>query len=307
MSDSDSDSAAMAAAMGFSSFGGKPATKKRKFNATTDAFVEGEELEKIDRGGKKGGGSGGNQVPLGKMRVFGTGGRKDDGTDGYNGREGTEMEMGVLGGDVRGGEMEREREMSTGESESEGPQYIDTSRTPPADEDDGPRYIDTSEPAPVARSTQTQHELSYPPTNEHAPIVAEEENPVSEAEAMEMQRRIDSLLQSIGSAPPLPSNAVGVDDLPYGSSSSKASNVRSHQIPAPSSLPNRPAGGVFSSSRGGGGNSGKGAKNEKWWVDYYDPAFNRNPWEELEKERGLGSVGTWLEMPKGQGRGGQRA
>src|SRR5438045_2046702 len=68
----DEDAAAMAAAMGFSAFGShKPPAKKRKFNPATDAFVSGQELENIDRGGKKGQGSGGNTMPLGKMREFG--------------------------------------------------------------------------------------------------------------------------------------------------------------------------------------------------------------------------------------------
>ncbi|KAK6612545.1 hypothetical protein H4I96_01758 [Botrytis cinerea] len=68
----EDDSAAMAAMMGFSGFGNQDSrSKKRKFNAATDAFVEGAELEKIDRGGKKGQGSGGNQIPLGKTRVIG--------------------------------------------------------------------------------------------------------------------------------------------------------------------------------------------------------------------------------------------
>ena len=69
--DSSNSEAAMAAAMGFSGFGKAPATKKRKYNAKTDAFIDGQELQNIDRGGRKGQGSGGNEVPLGRMRVLG--------------------------------------------------------------------------------------------------------------------------------------------------------------------------------------------------------------------------------------------
>ena len=64
------------------------------------------------------------------------------------------------------------------------------------------------------------------------------------------------------------------------------------------------------SSRGGnsrGGHAGRGERNEKWYLGYYDATFNVNPWEALEKERGLEAVGSWLEYPKNQGRGGQRA
>jgi hypothetical protein len=28
-------------------------------------------------------------------------------------------------------------------------------------------------------------------------------------------------------------------------------------------------------------------RNENWYLDYYDPSFNENPWERLEKEKGL--------------------
>ncbi|ESZ97308.1 hypothetical protein SBOR_2296 [Sclerotinia borealis F-4128] len=109
--DLEDDNAAMAAMMGFSGFGQNPLTKKRKFNAATDAFVEGAEMEKIDRGGKKGQGSGGNQIPLGKMRVLG--------------------EKAV--------ESRNEEEIDLGDDE-EGDQ---------AGEDEGPRYLDTSAPPPI--------------------------------------------------------------------------------------------------------------------------------------------------------------
>jgi hypothetical protein len=66
----DADAQAMAAAMGFSGFG-KPPTKKRRFNPATDGYVDGQELLKLDKGGKKGQGSGGNTVPLGKTRAIG--------------------------------------------------------------------------------------------------------------------------------------------------------------------------------------------------------------------------------------------
>ncbi|CZT45942.1 uncharacterized protein RSE6_06303 [Rhynchosporium secalis] len=330
--DSDSEGAAMAATMGFSSFGGRPATKKRKFNPTTDAFVEGQELEKIDRGGKKGTGSGGNMIPLGKTRVIGGGGgqkREEMRRSVQNEEEiaadhWDEMEMGDKMGN---GGVDEFRE---GEgSEDEGPSYIDTSRTPPAGEDNGPRYIDTSEPPPMVVAC------------EPATVVAED--PVSQAEALEMQRRIDAILQSIGSAPPPPSDESNI--LPSGNHTQRTTNMLSPLLPPPENLPNRAAaafgtdstsspfahgisrvGSMGGSSRGarsgagsywggssrggssrGGGDSGRGGRNDRWWVDYYDPGFNTNPWEVLDREKGLSSIGTWLEYPKGQARGGQRA
>ncbi len=66
--DEDEDNAAMAAAMGFSTFGMQGPSKKRKFNAKTDAVVDGDELAALDKGGRKGQGSGGNMIPLGRPR-----------------------------------------------------------------------------------------------------------------------------------------------------------------------------------------------------------------------------------------------
>ncbi|KAK4042008.1 hypothetical protein C8A01DRAFT_14329 [Parachaetomium inaequale] len=52
-------------------------------------------------------------------------------------------------------------------------------------------------------------------------------------------------------------------------------------------------------NRGGGGARGGGAgrggpHNPLWYVDYYDASSNENPWEGMEKFKGLEAVGTWL-------------
>ena len=39
-----------------------------------------------------------------------------------------------------------------------------------------------------------------------------------------------------------------------------------------------------------------GPRNENWYLDYYDPSFNENPWARLEKEKGLEPLGKWLEI-----------
>ena len=38
----------------------------------------------------------------------------------------------------------------------------------------------------------------------------------------------------------------------------------------------------------------------KWWVGYYDPTTNENPWEILEKKGNLEPLGSWL--PRGHAR-----
>ncbi|KAH7397660.1 hypothetical protein BKA64DRAFT_43584 [Cadophora sp. MPI-SDFR-AT-0126] len=321
--ESDSEGAAMAAAMGFTSFGGKPAAKKRKFNPTTDAFVEGQALEKLDRGGKKGTGSGGNMIPLGKQRVIGQKKERSVKNEEEIELEDDDEEMGgaIIGDDrlsnaaMRGGE-----ELDS--SEGEGPQYIDTSRTPPAADEDGPQYIDTSEAMPALYA---KHGLPlYPKSSEPPPI---KPDAVSEAEAQEMQQRIDAILQSIGSAPPPPSNDINPPAPPGKSSYTGPPNMLSPPPPPSKDLPTRGAAifgtgsanaaymqGGFSSGGGSSGprseagssrtghghrngNSGRGERNEKWYLGYYDISFSLNPWAALERERGLEPVGSWLEHP----------
>jgi hypothetical protein len=298
----DEDANAMAAFMGFSAFGPqKPPTKRRKFNPTTDAFVEGQELEKLDRGGKKGAGSGGNMVPLGKMRFL---------------------------GEKKGNEDEIELDLDE-EEDAEGPRYVDTSLPLPVEaglrgghgghleEEEGPRYVDTSLPAPadIERERGEDEGPAYVDTSE-----------VSPEEAAEMQARIDAILARIGSELDSPE-----DDGAITASSTLP--------PPPPGLPQRPAfaassdtefmqgasrGRAFSDAmstssrggrgrgrggggrgRGGGGGRERGERNEKWYEDYYDPTFNENPWARLEKGKGLPSVGTWLENQprRGGGRG----
>jgi hypothetical protein len=137
--DEEGEAAAMAAMMGFSGFGSqKPAAKKRKF--TTDAFVEGQDVAALDKGGKKGQGSGGNTMPLGKQRAFGT----------QSSNKATEP-VGVNDAEIDLGD----------EDEADGPQYVDTNLPPPvlAGYEGGPQYVDTSEPPPAAVSDEEAKEM----------------------------------------------------------------------------------------------------------------------------------------------------
>jgi hypothetical protein len=298
----DEDAAAMEAFMGFSTFGShKPPAKKRKFNPSTDAFVEGQELEKLDRGGKKGMGSGGNTMPLGKTRIIGE----------VVGRGGNDDEIEL--------DMDEEEDR-----EGDGPRYMDTSLPPPAEaglrggdgghveEEDGPRSIDSSLPAP-ADGEKERSEDAYVDISEPSP-----------AEATEMQARIDAILARIA---PDDEAAENDADAPLDDTIAESSTLP----PPPHGLPQRPAFAASSdtefmqgSSRGRGfsdaasntsrggrgrgrgrGGREKGERNEKWYEGYYDPTFNENPWARLEKENGLPSVGTWLEnqQRKGDGQG----
>ena len=137
--DEEEEAAAMAAMMGFSGFGSqKPPAKKRKF--TTDAFIEGQEVKNLGKGGKKGQGSGGNNMPLGKARVIGTG----------------PSNRAIEPVKTNDAEISLDDE-----DEADGPQYVDTSLPPPimAGNEGGPQYIDTTEPPPAAVSDQEANEM----------------------------------------------------------------------------------------------------------------------------------------------------
>lgn len=47
-------------------------------------------------------------------------------------------------------------------------------------------------------------------------------------------------------------------------------------------------------SSAGRGKHPRESTGTPWWEEYYDPAFNTNPWEKLEKERGLEPRGPWM-------------
>jgi len=284
----DDENAALSAFLGFSSFGSqKPPAKKRKFNAATDAFVERQDLDKINRGGKKGKGSGGNQIPLGKQRIIGGGGGEKKENTRMGGGNRDEIDLGDEGEETSPARQIPRR----GLTQMSLPPPVSRLDAPSRDSEgiedegdaDGPQYIDTSEPAPLTAAT----------TQTTAPLIPD-------SEALEMQQRIDAILHSIGSAPPPP----GMDSFPQ-------STIISGPPPTlPAGLPARPAfsdtasshgdgRGGFNSGRGGGrGGRERGQHNDRWYDGYYDPSFNENPWAELEKSRGLEAVGTWVERPR---------
>lgn len=152
--DEEEEAAAMAAMMGFSGFGSqKPPAKRRKF--TTDAFVEGQAVTALDRGGKKGQGSGGNMMPLGKTKVFGT-------------TSANQANQSVAKNES---EITLDDDDADDDDSADGPQYVDSLPPPILADEDGPQYVDTSLPPPI--------------------LATEEPPAVSEEEAKEMQSRID--------------------------------------------------------------------------------------------------------------------
>ncbi|KAH6672977.1 hypothetical protein B0J14DRAFT_700954 [Halenospora varia] len=271
MSDQDESEAQMAALMGFSTFGAsKP--KKRKFNSATDAFVDGQELEKLDRGGKKGKGSGGNSAPLGKRRALG----EKSGGESMGRKNDDELDLGLDDNDEDGGDggvpILTNLPRPTGK--------ISPPRTPnSSDEGEGPNYVDTSMPPPLLADSH--------PDQDPTPQTEEQR---------QMQEKIDSILDSIQ---PPPSSTIEPPSFspPRNRNTGFAPMAHQHHdlparpLPNPASGPpptptaNVPGmsgggarGGRGGAHRRGGGNHGGKERNEKWWEGYYDPSFNENPW-----------------------------
>ncbi|KFZ15171.1 hypothetical protein V502_05741 [Pseudogymnoascus sp. VKM F-4520 (FW-2644)] len=296
---SDDEADAMAAAMGFSSFGTQGPPKKRKFNPKSDAFIEGQDLESVDKGGKKGQGSGGNQIPLGRPRQFG------------------------VPSQAPAGAVENDEEIAL--DDDEGPQYVD-------EDDEGPRYLDTSRPPPVMDGIGKNEDeiLLDEDEDEQGPGYVDTSLPPPNEAAREAQEKIDAILSSTGSsaAPVAPKQKQKAKKPQVGGLGAfmnalktpvvapPSSNIPPApgttpvlQTPAVVSLPQRPPPPSPSTIGSAGGSVGRsqnagqrGQRNELWYIGYYDPSFNDNPWRVLEKENGLPEVGTWIERPqRGQG------
>lgn len=80
-----------------------------------------------------------------------------------------------------------------------------------------------------------------------------------------------------------------VDSGPPGLDARAAGRFRKQQ----------PGGGPRAAGRHGGG----GGDGRPWWEGYYDAKMNENPWERLEKQRGLEPRGTWLARESGPNAG----
>ncbi|KPM34027.1 hypothetical protein AK830_g12547 [Neonectria ditissima] len=104
---------------------------------------------------------------------------------------------------------------------------------------------------------------------------------------------------ALGPAPIARSNAdeISLDDDGDDESALAPTQVR------PASLPQRPAvppGGSASREQAhfqSNPHRSQDPSRGPWYEGYYDPMSNENPWDRIEKTRGISSVGTWL--PRG--------
>ena len=228
LDEEDFDSAAMAAAMGFSSFGG-PASKKRKFNPHADAAV----VAFSSSGGPAPAPSGANTTALGERQPRGPAPSSSDLP--------LHLPVGLPA-----------RPSRPGSGRGQNSDEIDLDGDGDEDADPEPQYLDTSRPARRLSS--------------------------AEREARETQERIDAIVTA------------------------KVDETMAHaqiQGGAAASVPGSVHGGRGGGHgprhhHGGGQHPGRGEPGHIWWEGYHDPSFNENPWERLEKARGLEPRGTWV-------------
>lgn len=216
----DEDTAAMAEAMGFASFGGQNhPSKRRKYNARADdAFVAG--------GGDEStlpfhdAGSGSNNTPLGERR-------RQQQQPATKKQKTNANEIDLDDDDDDDQDQDGGNDENTDAAAAAGA----AKEADDAAQDPEPQYIDTSQPPD------------------------------------QVQPGFDAIIGGPSGLPVKPTWG------PY------AGHGEGYTQPGP----DRP--------RHGGGD--KNSK-EPWWNDYYDPAFNTNPWEQIEKAQGMEPRGTWL-------------
>ncbi|KAI1780294.1 hypothetical protein F4818DRAFT_1907 [Hypoxylon cercidicola] len=221
MEEGDDAAAAMAEAMGFSSFGaqGNP-NKRRKFNPRADAVVASDFAIPHRDGAPPEAKTGSNATPLGVKSHNKDEIDLDDDDD-----EGLDASTSEVLGHLKDGQGNADG----GDPES--------------------RYLDTSRPATVNA-------------------------------ADEIQSKIDDI---VGTG--TPTQWPGIE-----SSSSSSYGARR-------------AGRVARGTREGYQvNQGRGRDpDRKWWVGYYDPSSNINPWEHLEQTKGLEPRGKWMSWEEAKG------
>lgn len=228
--DEDFDSSAMAAAMGFSSFGG-PASKKRKFNPRADAaFVASSSPSSSAPAPAP---SGANTTALGERPP----------------RAPPEALL-PMHASSAGLPARPSRDVSSLARQQNSDEIaLDDDDDDAADPE--PQYIDTSRPA---------RRLSF-----------------VEREAREVQEQIDAIVTA--KVDETMAQAQGGAGLPV--------------LPPPG-MAVAPGVGYGQRHHHGGQHAERGAPGHIWWEDYHDPSFNQNPWEWLEKTRGLAPRGTWI-------------
>ncbi|EFX06697.1 hypothetical protein CMQ_7018 [Grosmannia clavigera kw1407] len=280
LSDDELDAAAIAAAMGFSSFGSQVhPNKKRRFNPRADAVVA--------AGGQ---GSGANTVPVAQPRALSSlplhpPSRPVGGGDDCPHRESD---------DDRSGAAAHEAD------EDCAPQYIDTSR--PVGEvrhlgevlregDDGQPADDATVPQALIDAVLAAGNAAYGMSTAAAAAAAAAAAVTTAATASQLDGSASSTARHCDTAGQLQVRAID------------RHGFRSDLTAAGSEEGGHP-GTVAPGSYGSGNGSGsRGAGRPPWWTNYYDATSNENPWARREIDLGLTACGSWLSRDGGRHQG----
>ncbi len=159
------------------------------------------------------------------------------------------------------------------EDEEDAAAYINTSLAPPSmqdisEEDQGPAYIDTSLPPPKEDARAAQQKIDAILAHSTISLVPSDSTIKMKPLLSDIGRGVGGFMKALEdeSRPPVPT-------VPAPATSS-SSSLDYHQPRL------------------------RGQRNELWYVGYYDPSSNENPWEKLEKANGLEPRGAWIERGK---------
>ncbi|RBR08000.1 uncharacterized protein FIESC28_10420 [Fusarium coffeatum] len=108
----------------------------------------------------------------------------------------------------------------------------------------------------------------------------------------------DAALPSKSSATGANSTALGTpsntDEIALDDEDDSKDDASEQKAPAqvrPAGLPQRPAPALIPRQ---GQDSVAHERRDTWYIGYYDHLSNENPWERIEKARGLTTQGTWI-------------
>lgn len=282
------DAGAVVAAMGFSGFGGRP-SKKRRYNPRTDVAVVAAPVSSTPIHNPAGDGAASLPAkPPAPERWTTTATAtttlpRQNSDSGSTGGYGVRRAPLSLPPPKEQHRQRNEAEIDLEEDGDEGQEALPTKqRTPsPPDEDAGYGTDPDPEPQYIDTSREPRREAS---------------------EAREIQAKIDAIVEgaAVAAAAAMPINSSGGGDGGGrgmdgdGTMRSTDHHGRLPPRPPPQTLTSRGARGRGSGGGGGGGDRGGPRQEHIWWHDYSDKRFNQNPWEWLERARGLPSPGSWI-------------
>ncbi|KAL1890608.1 hypothetical protein Sste5346_008124 [Sporothrix stenoceras] len=331
------DSAAVAAAMGFSSFGAQaPLNKKRRFNPQADAVIG------TPRDGRPpartqvypaGTGANATKLPPRPVKTMApatapaTTSLSDLPLHPPQPQNSAKMAM-KLPPPTKTNTDEidlDDDDDNNGEDDKEaGGANLETGGDADANDEPGPQYLDTSRPVGEIRDHLGN---SVPENVEEDPVALQARIDavvaagnaaygISPAAAAAAAQQLDGAVHSTsrhhGGIRPVDRHGFNPDLMPsagpqFGAGDAAGSEAADSEMGDESSLVGSTDGRGQWQGRGGRGGRGghgshaHGGHQRDWWTGYYDPTSNENPWARIEQKLGLPTRGSnWLERDHGR-------